>query len=1311
MTTRIEFSLEDPDRIGSGTWDLVSFGGGATAVGSLSEPTLVLDVVDVSVPTQRRVDYVPDNPSVAGLRLTARTTQYPPGEREQGSRPVNPRHAFRIGIGPAQAVWLSCTDTERDQLPDGHVFLDAPLASLPNVTLTPGLTTGEATLSGGVYGFLDDKRELRDWLAGKFSNGLELFGATVQQYDLDEDDDLNDATTLARCLRYTWQVRDQLVMDDALVKIKCSDIQRELDADIISAEPFRLYHTIGASLSTVIPITLPVDGMAARDFGFEHGPDYIVTPGETMMIFKIGSGEDLEYIGCRGFRSDEFATNGNPVVTLLQPLRGMFGTEPREHEVGEDTPLESRPEMLPVAYAEEDPVSLAHAIMTGEFLDGRTWPWGRGVAARWVNTASFASATSGRRRTLLRTEKVNAKRFIEEQILSFLPGFMYPDPTGALTLKQIAYFRKPSARAVLDESTCYGGDLSALTRDASDTGYPIVMTWDKSPLTDEYRQETHWLDEAAADALADEDGTRHLEPIEYESELLTSSRQTESELRAASAIFSARHARPVERLSAKPSRELWHLMPGDAVTVRHYPEHIANGSGIAKPIDTPAVIASVVDRQSEQGVDWRLIAHSAPPPSLLDGGEPLPAQAYTEGGIALPGISGSVASGSPNLRLGQKYYHLGDLTLSAGWAPVWQGEGDLILWVRGVLLWAADVDLTGLGLSTPNSQGYHEAPPAGGSWLTNVTRFTNSSGAPQGITRVRVRSHPPPRVASVNVGAFAEGVTVERGRVVGIPTMLAGRSGGPGSQCKWGGLDDQGKALASGSIDSRGYGVGGGGAQILSYPGSAFVGDGRLTLDGADSASPDFASDARGYAAMAAPGARGHATFITDGQGTPWPIDGTRLVARDGRTRPQGKRAESATWEQRNSISSYRSYYDSTVGSANQWADSHTIVVLPPSQTPSDRNYQSSFDEFFADQPDGLSIVRVQLNKPGDGNRGDLWVQPQYLLSTSQTPPIEVFVQGVGYQPVDWTTTRFGTVYRSMLAIARRGGNTLHYGPERPAEGEYTDGDEWINSNTGLGYILYSGREDVLNRAGDYQLGANKWPKLAKYLAGEQVIFVHDDLDTLPQFPDPGADSGFDGVNGGDAYPALNSLRTEAGTSQVEIYIGLPSDDDGITGYVIRRDGQVIATVTGGYYLDTGLTPSTQYRYEVYATGPDGDGRSLTSSATTDAGTTTGGGGSGGGGATTATLTAPTNFTVDIYSRTSAQLNWTAVPAASRGAATEYVIQQDGSEIQRYSDLNRNSKFMDSGLAEGQTYTWRIRTEGGGEISAWVDVTGTMNSS
>jgi chitodextrinase len=77
------------------------------------------------------------------------------------------------------------------------------------------------------------------------------------------------------------------------------------------------------------------------------------------------------------------------------------------------------------------------------------------------------------------------------------------------------------------------------------------------------------------------------------------------------------------------------------------------------------------------------------------------------------------------------------------------------------------------------------------------------------------------------------------------------------------------------------------------------------------------------------------------------------------------------------------------------------------------------------------------------------------------------------------------------------------------------------------------------------------------------------------------------------------SSATGASSTTVGITWDASSDNVGVTGYQIYRDGVKIATVTGTSWTDTGLTSGTAYVYKMKAV--DAAGNISASSTTTPA--------------------------------------------------------------------------------------------------------------
>ena len=64
---------------------------------------------------------------------------------------------------------------------------------------------------------------------------------------------------------------------------------------------------------------------------------------------------------------------------------------------------------------------------------------------------------------------------------------------------------------------------------------------------------------------------------------------------------------------------------------------------------------------------------------------------------------------------------------------------------------------------------------------------------------------------------------------------------------------------------------------------------------------------------------------------------------------------------------------------------------------------------------------------------------------------------------------------------------------------------------------------------------------------------------------------------------------TPVSTSRIDLSWTASSDNVGVTGYTVRRDGVVVGTPTGTGFSDTGLAANTTYTYTVSASDAAGN--------------------------------------------------------------------------------------------------------------------------
>lgn len=145
------------------------------------------------------------------------------------------------------------------------------------------------------------------------------------------------------------------------------------------------------------------------------------------------------------------------------------------------------------------------------------------------------------------------------------------------------------------------------------------------------------------------------------------------------------------------------------------------------------------------------------------------------------------------------------------------------------------------------------------------------------------------------------------------------------------------------------------------------------------------------------------------------------------------------------------------------------------------------------------------------------------------------------------------------------------------------------------------------------------------------------------------------------------------------------SDNVGVSGYDVTRDGSVVATVTQASYSDTGLSPATQYEYAVIAR--DAAGNVSASSATVTESTATG--------IDSEAPSIPVGLQGSAASTTRIDLQWS--PSTDNVAVTGYEIKRDGVLVAS----TPNTNFSDTGLSANTSYNYAVAArDAAGNVSA-----------
>lgn len=143
--------------------------------------------------------------------------------------------------------------------------------------------------------------------------------------------------------------------------------------------------------------------------------------------------------------------------------------------------------------------------------------------------------------------------------------------------------------------------------------------------------------------------------------------------------------------------------------------------------------------------------------------------------------------------------------------------------------------------------------------------------------------------------------------------------------------------------------------------------------------------------------------------------------------------------------------------------------------------------------------------------------------------------------------------------------------------------------------------------------------------------------------------------------------------SAINIAWTASTDDVGVTGYKVYRDGSLIGTSVGTTYDDSGLSPNTGYTYTVKAY----DAASNTSPASAPLITQTA--------VDTTAPSIPANLLATSKTDTTVTLGWDA--ATDNIGVTGYDIYRDGNFITSTTGTN----YSDGGLAVDTSYTYTVR--------------------
>jgi chitodextrinase len=155
-----------------------------------------------------------------------------------------------------------------------------------------------------------------------------------------------------------------------------------------------------------------------------------------------------------------------------------------------------------------------------------------------------------------------------------------------------------------------------------------------------------------------------------------------------------------------------------------------------------------------------------------------------------------------------------------------------------------------------------------------------------------------------------------------------------------------------------------------------------------------------------------------------------------------------------------------------------------------------------------------------------------------------------------------------------------------------------------------------------------------------------------------------------------NLTATVVSSSQINLTWTAATDNVGVTGYAIFRNGTALATSTNTNFNNTGLTPSTAYTYMIKAFDAASNRSSYSNSvSTTTLATST----------DTTAPSIPTNLSANVISFSQINLSW--IISTDNTHVIGYAIFRNGTEVANV----KNTNYHDIGLTASTTYNYTVK--------------------
>ena len=279
-----------------------------------------------------------------------------------------------------------------------------------------------------------------------------------------------------------------------------------------------------------------------------------------------------------------------------------------------------------------------------------------------------------------------------------------------------------------------------------------------------------------------------------------------------------------------------------------------------------------------------------------------------------------------------------------------------------------------------------------------------------------------------------------------------------------------------------------------------------------------------------------------------------------------------------------------------------------------------------------------------------------------------------------------GTANVSVVRLRTGGGGGILSMFRRGSNGKLQLTNDITGSNTMLPFVAVGGWHRLVIRV--VVAGASSQVTIS--LDGTTILDRQDSLGTTPvgriYIGDPASGRTFEEIfddvvvsteNDVSAPSIPQGLGASAvGSTFVDLNWTASTDDVGVAGYTVYRNGSTLATVSGGTtsYRDTSVSPNVTYSYRVAAF--DAAGNQSAQSAPASATTTS----------DTEPPTTPAGLTATPIGTSRIDLSWTA--STDEIGVTGYAIYRDGGHLSNVP--GGTTQYTDSGLTANTTYTYTV---------------------